>query len=368
MKYTLYIDESGDFETQRGQWVLSGLLLSDSYDNCEKELVNKFQKLPSELDINSIKDFHLTEFRRDFGHDEAVKMAEHSLGKLQSLPCDFYFLASINYTKSSLSVREKTYRVMLADVLALCETVLSDNEVIENLDLVVATRTIDGVLQTNISNINNEIIQSLPNALEVDLATKGMIELIGKHINVKMDYANNSWGLVCADFIANLTYNNRNEAEKELLQKFEEMGKYSLFESFGGYEVRRANIAEREKDFVLALYRWIVIYHKSTNAKEAKKSINRLLFKVFNQRGTSGQNATFEALIERLWRNNNAINQYKDLSTMLELFDAEFEFYLYENNLMRYENQLFRLRNMMLLVDNHRGNVEKSKLTAKNQN
>ena len=47
MKYTLYIDESGDFETQRGQWVLSGGLFSDTYENCEKHLINKLSSVPS---------------------------------------------------------------------------------------------------------------------------------------------------------------------------------------------------------------------------------------------------------------------------------------------------------------------------------
>ena len=38
MKYSLYIDESGDFETPRGEWVLAGLLFSESYDQCENIL------------------------------------------------------------------------------------------------------------------------------------------------------------------------------------------------------------------------------------------------------------------------------------------------------------------------------------------
>ncbi len=258
MKYTLYIDESGDFESKRGQWVLSGMLFSDTYENCEKFLTSKFSDTPKKLGLKSIKDFHLTEFRRDYGHIQAVDMAKQVLNKLNSLSFNYYCLAAINYTKSSLSDREKTYRLMLADLLSLCETVIPDDDVIESLDLVVASRTIDGQLQTSISNINQEIVNSLPIALEVDLATKGMVELIGKHIKVKMDYANNSWGLVCADFLANLNYHNKKKVEKSYLNELAAQGKYSLFESFGGYEIRRANIAERDNDYVLALYRWIV--------------------------------------------------------------------------------------------------------------
>lgn len=368
MNYTLYIDESGDFQSQKGQWVISGALFADTYENCENFLDSNMLSVPSQLGLNSIKQFHLTEFRRDYGYKEAVNMAKIVLNKLDNLPFDYHCLAAINFSKSSLSSREKTYRLMLADLLALCETVVPEDEVIENLDLIVASRTIDGVLATSISNINEEIIKSLPIAMEVDLATKGMVELIGKHIKVKMDYANNSWGLVCADFVANLNYHNRKESEKTYLATLAKEGKYSLFESFGGYEIRRANIAERDKDFVLSLYRWIIIYGKGANDVQAKEAIDRLLYKIFNKRGTSGQNATFEAIVERLWRNHNGIDQYNNLSSMLRLFDIEFEDYLDKNNLQNYINLLFRLRNMILLVENHTGNIDKASLIAAKQN
>lgn len=367
MNYTLYIDESGDFLSERGQWLISGVLLADTYENCEKFLKSTMLNVPKELGLESIKQFHLTEFRRH-GNEKAVSMAKTVLDKLKNLPCDYHCLATINYTKVSLSSREKTYRLMLSDLLALCETVVPEDEVIDNLDFVVASRTIDGVLATSISNINEEIVKSLPVALEVDLATKGMVDLIGKHIKVRMDYANNSWGLVCADFIANLNYHNRKEHEKEYLSSLSKEGKFSLFESFGGHEARRANISERDKDYVLALYRWIVIYSKGSHDEQAEEAIARLLYKVFTQRGTSGQNATFEALIERLWRNNNKINQYKSLSSMLSLFDKKFEEFLEENSLPKYINLLFRLRNMTLLVENHIGDVDKSSLIAVKQN
>ena len=57
MNYTLYIDESGDFESQRGQWVLSGVLFADNYENCEKFLIEKLKLSPSELGLNSINNF-----------------------------------------------------------------------------------------------------------------------------------------------------------------------------------------------------------------------------------------------------------------------------------------------------------------------
>jgi len=368
MNYTLYIDESGDFESQRGQWVLSGVLFADNYKNCEKFLIDRLKSVPSELELNSIKQFHLTEFRRDFGHEKAVDMARHVFNKLKKLPFDYHFIVAINETKSTLSYREKTYRLMLSDLLSLTETVVPENEIITNLDLVVASRTIDGELQTTISNINNEIINSLPLALEADLTTRGMVELIGKHIKVKMDYANNSWGLVCADFLANLNYHNRKETEKKFLDELGKDGKYSLFESFGGFEVRRANIAERDKDYVLALYRWIFIAYKQLESNKAKEAIQRLLYKVFNNRGTSGKIITFEALIERLWRSHNQIDKFQDLAKVLKLFESELLQYLNDNSGHEFQNYLFRLRNLMLIIENHLGSTDKALMLASEQN
>jgi len=368
MNYTLYIDESGDFESQRGQWVLSGVLFADNYENCEKFLIEKLKSSPFELGLNSIKQFHLTEFRRDFGHLKAVEMATHVFNKLTKLPFDYHFIVTINHAKSSLSHREKTYRLMLSDLLSLTETAVPDGEVITNLDLVVASRTIDGELQTTVSNINNEIINSLPLALEVDLTTRGMVDLLGKHIKVKMDYANNSWGLVCADFLANLNYHNRKEDEKKFLNTLEKDGKYSLFESFGGFEVRRANIAERDKDYVLAVYRWIIIAHNQSDNEKANRAIQRLLFKIFNNRGTSGQTITFEALLEKLWRSYNSIEKLQDLAKILLLLELELLQYINNNLGSKLQSYLFRLRNLMLIIENHLGNTDRASKLSSLQN
>lgn len=358
MNYTLYIDESGDFQSARGQWIISGVLFCEKYENCENILKSKFYNTPNELNLTSIKDFHLTEFRRNYSHDEAVDMAKKVLHKLNSLPFEYHFLTTINYSKTSLSNREKTYRLMLADLLSLCETVLDENKNIDKLDLIVATRTIDGILQTNISNIQQEIINSLPVAFEVDLATKGMIDLIGKHINVKMDYANNSWGLVCADFLANLTYHNQKEYEKEYFKHLREIGKYTNFESFGDFETRKANISERDKDYVLALYRWLKIINKTSINENYSEIIQRILNKFFNNKGTTGSYISFEALIERLWRNHNKSSQYNELINILKIFEEQLIIFFDNNKTINSEPYLFRLRNLMLIVYNHLGNTK----------
>ncbi len=370
MKYTLYIDESGDFESSRGQWVLAGILIAENYVTCEKILSRKFDMVPQQMGLRSIKDFHLTEFRREFGHETAVKMAKQVYKKLDALTVKYHAIASINYTKSSLSTREKTYRLMLADILAICETSIPDDEVITKLDLVVASRTIGGELQTSISNIDQDIIQSLPIALEVDLATKGLVDLMGKNIKIHMDYANNSWGLVCADFLANLNYHNRRDNERSFLEELRLENKYSLFESFGSFDVRRAHVAERNNDYVLALYRWINIsYVNNADTKaKAKESIQRLFEKTFNTRGTSGYVVSFEALIERLWRNNNTFEKYASLSQKLSTLDFELNEYVDNISPKRHDNLVFRLRNLRLIIENHLGRTTEALLIIAEQN
>ena len=364
MNFTLYIDESGDFKTNRGQWVLSGILFAEKFEDCEKHLTNKLKGMPNELGVKSMKDFHLTEFRRDYGHEVAVEMADKTIAKLDKLSIDYYCLAAINYSKASLSDREKTYRLMLADVIALCDTVIEDHQVISKLDLVVATRTIDGELQTSESNINQEIIQSLPLALEVDLATKGLVQLIGKHINIHMEYANNSWGLICADFLANLNYHNKRPNEKKILDNLDNKGRYYLFESFGGFEIRKANIAERNKDFNLSLYRWLIIHHKKLDIDKSKQAIQRLLHKLFNLRGTTGKDIAFEAVLDRLWRAFNLIEQHSEFVDVLKLLEDSLQRYCCINKVNYIDKYLFRLRNLLLIVFNHLGRtVDASELS-----
>ena len=244
----------------------------------------------------------------------------------------------------------------LIDLLALCETVIPGDDAIDHLDLIIATRTIDGELQTSASDIKYEVVNSLPAALEVDLVTRGMVDLVGRHISVKLMQANKSWGLVCADFIANLTYHNRKKEEKKYLENLMKQGKYALFESFGGYEFRRAIIAERGGDYVLSLYRWLLL---SIKGNETEKHIERLLLKILNQQGTTSQKTSFETLLERLWRNHDS-TEYNKLSSILSILENQLSSILNSEFGERFSNIIFRVRNMILLVENHLGNVDRS--------
>jgi hypothetical protein len=155
-----------------------------------------------------------------------------------------------------------------------------------------------------------------------------------------------------------LSYHNRKEKEKSYLQELEKKGKYTAFESFGDFESRRASVAERDNDHILSLYRWLMILTKNNDNEKAKNTIQRLLTKMFANKGTSGSKISFEALIERLWRNNNTIDNYATLKRTFSLFEYELESFFQVEKISSYHQYLFRLRNLMLIIENHLGNTD----------
>jgi hypothetical protein len=341
-EYTLYIDESGDFESSRGHWVIAGLLVADCYENSERVLNAKFYNVPASLGEDSLRNFHLTEFRSRYGHEEALARARQTLGTLDKLATGYNFISAINFTKTKTKSREKTYRLMLADVLALLETVLPSKKTIRHLDVVVATRTIKGVRQTSVSDIDHEVIESLPFAMEIDLATRGLVDLLGKHLKVRMEYATDSWGLICADFLDSL----------------EATGRFAYFESFGDFEARRARVAERNGDFAAALHQWIAIANQGGTQVGVGEAIQRILLKVVKRSGSRGAEVVFEALLERIWRQGGAPQSFAKILAELQILEHELEAYLSTNTGMNYDHLLFRLRNLMLIACNHLGQTD----------
>lgn len=173
MYYTLFIDESGDFETKKGKWVISGLLVEGKFAEIDLEFRKIYSHIPKNLGFDSIKDFHLTEFRANLGHEKALDIAKHVLSNLEVLKQKYAMVSVVNFTKSKLSEREMTYRLMMTDLLALIETVIPDDTTIDGLDLIVATRTIDGIRQTSVSDIKIDVLNNLKLSFEAGLAARG---------------------------------------------------------------------------------------------------------------------------------------------------------------------------------------------------
>ncbi|MGE4502512.1 MAG: hypothetical protein AB7D03_06555 [Thiomicrospira sp.] len=367
MNYTLFIDESGDFENQRGEWLISGALFKGTLQDVNQTLKTKLKDFPKEINVNSIRDFHLTEFRRDFGHSVALNKAETFLLKVSKVTQGFKALAVINFAKHSLSEKEKTYRAMLRDMIALVDSAIPDNEDLTHLDLVVAKRTIDGELQTTLDDLKKDVINALPEALEYDLASLGMTGLIGKNLKVTQDYANNLWGLVCADFIANINYHRKKQNEKELINRLELSGVFTTFEAFGNHHERRAKIAERNHDFVLAIFRWIVIAEANKNI-EVAENITKLLNKIYQSSGSTGAKTNLESLIEKIWRHFTKLSNYDFCIYALKLLEDCLLKSFYERYRFKPEFILFRIRNLVLLLLNHQGEtVQADELLATQQ-
>ena len=315
-KYTLFIDESGDFESEKGQWLISGFLVNADYDQSSLALMDVFRTLPSKLALASIRDFHLTEFRSKFGHKKALEKAEVLIETLSHLPFDYHFLTTINRSKIRINSREMTYRVMLFDLLALFESVLSEGKRIDKLDIVIATRTIDGVRQTTVSDIEDDVIRNLPQALEVDLATQGLVDIIGSKIRVVLEYANNDWGLVVADFLANISYHSQRKLESQIIQNLIQKRLYTEFETFGRHKERRAFVAERDGDYALASFRWLLIL-ESEPTEAATIGLKRTFLLLLTKLGGAGPRTAFEALLDRLWRLCKPSLEYGRFLTLL---------------------------------------------------
>lgn len=301
MKYTLFIDESGDFKAQKGQWLISGFLCNAGYEESTKALDKALNHLPEKLGIKSVRNFHLTEFREIFGHSEALNKAGVLFDSLKKLPFDYHLLTTVNESKIKLINPEKTYRIMIFDLLSLLESVLPEDQKVEKLDIVVATRTIDGVRTTTVSDIEDDVIRKLPQALEVDLATKGLVDIMGSKINIQLGSAYKLWGLITADFLANTTYNNKFESSLRLLQNLKKQGVYSEFKTFSHYKERRAFVAERDGDYALACVRWLLILENEPK-DVAISGLNRILIALLTKLGVAGARTAYETVLDRLWR------------------------------------------------------------------
>lgn len=356
MKYTLFIDESGDFEGQRGQWLISGFLCNADYAESSQALDKVLNKLPDKLGIKSISDFHLTEFRENFGHVEALNKACVLFETLKKLPFDYHFITTINESKIKITNPEKTYRIMIFDLLSLLESVLPEDETIEKLDIVIATRTINGVRTTSISDIEDEVIRQLPQALEVDLATKGLVDIIGNKINIQLGSAYKLWGLITADFLANITYNNKFDNSFKFLESLKKEGLYTGFKTFSNNKERRAFVAERDRDYSLAFVRWLLIL-ENESTESAINGVNRTFILLLTKLGAAGAKTSFEAVLDRLWRLCKPKSEYDRFIKLL----SSLKTIITEVNDKRIKNlEVFTYRtNVFLLkVINHTGNTK----------
>ena len=362
MKYTLYVDESGDFELNKGEWVIGSVLFEGAEEIVEKKLDSLKNILKDSGYPYEREKYHLTEFRRNFGNDKAIRIAENLLFlSLSKVNLKYKFLTVINENKVSLSQKERTYRTMLRDLISLIDSSLSYGDRIDNLDIIIATRTIDGERQTTISDICSDILGYMPKETEYDLASLGIVDLINsKRLNVKLDQANKSWGLVCADFISNLSHNKKQKESKLLLDKLFVNARLQTFDGIGSYKERRAKIAAANGDYKLACERWISIAVENSNDKDTfsicSKEISKLIQLIIFEGGSSYGIYSILAIEESLWR---VFRDYDKRIEALELLESVI-CNLDKDIVLKVSTPLFKLRNLLLVSLNHIGDTQRA--------
>jgi hypothetical protein len=219
------------------------------------------------------------------------------------------------------------------------------------------------------------------------LASRGLLRSFNSNaLQLRLRPAAQSWGIAVADFLANTVYNRRHPFQSNLLAsaatvwicrlpglKSETWGTHSglidiskscshgtswaakgvfaEFESCGGYEHRRARVAERERDYVAALSRWASIGEDAAAARSA--SLERVWNKVLQSTGTTGPLASVQAVIERIAR---SVPARTEIDALFALHDA-LESVLKQNGRDGHQ-LLFRLRNRLLLLGNHTGSSD----------
>lgn len=357
--YTLFIDESGDFRTHKGEWLLVGLLLACEPVIAAERLRNNLDPIPSSLSLDGRNDLHLTELRTRFGHETAVGIARTFLKAAASAPGAAGLFAVVNEPKATIGDAETTYRLMLTDLLALVQANLPEGPVV-SLQLIVATRTDEhGRRMTMASQISEVVLASLQPSLETGLASRGLVDLVhGGRLGLRLGQAQSYWGLILADFCANLLYNRRYPSSGEVIEELLSDGGLHVFTSLGDFEQRKARIAERDKDYVGALFWWVCAASVG-NPAEYQTYLEQLLRNTIDGANFETPHASLEALIERLWQSRR-VGGYVLLLQRLTKLQIGMERILEDRTRLYLMPLLFRLQNFMLAVTNHLGDEASS--------
>jgi len=362
MKYSLFIDESGDFH-QSKEWIVSGILCPYDKGTAEKYLERTLGHIPKRSGLSSPKKMHMTELRQERGHDAAVEVANSLFSALNSSQYKWKLVVARNQTKFGLTDPERTYRLMLLDLIALAESTIPENIKVSGFDIVIATRTNkeSGELMTTLVDLNQDVVARISDALEAGIASRGMIDFLdSKRLNITTLQANKSWGLIVADFICNISYNHSYSSESALLGKLKAVDILYEFQSFGGYQERRARIAERDGNFIDAIWRWAYIdYQTDEDIKQQSEILAKLFDKIITF-GTAGPRSTLDAIIEHIWRDEFLKGKFSEIYKILHRLEVALDASYQKSDLPQCIPLLFRIYNFMHFIANKIGDTQKA--------
>ena len=361
MRYSLFIDESGDFQHSK-EWIVSGILCPYDKGTSEKYLKKTLGHLPQRSNISSHKKMHMTELRQERGHDAAVDVADSLFSALHNRQYKWKFVVARNQTKFGLSDPERTYRLMLLDLIALAESTIPESIKLSGFDIVIATRTDNtGERMTTLVNLTHDVVARISDAIEAGIASRGMIDFLdSKGLEITTLQANKSWGLIAADFICNISYNHRYSSESALLDNLKNIGLLSEFQSFGGYQERRARIAERDGNFIDAIRRWAYIDYNNDKDKHQQTEKLTQLFDRIITFGTAGPRSTLDAIIEHIWRDETLRGKFEVIYHISERIEMALNRSYQNKKSPQTTPLLFRIQNFMHLIANKIGDTQRA--------
>ncbi len=252
---------------------------------------------------------------------------------------------------------------MLLDLIALAESTIPENIKLSGFDIVIATRTNkdSGERMTTLVDLNQDVVARISDALEAGIASRGMIDFLdSKGLNITTLQANKSWGLIVADFICNISYNHNYSSESVLLAELKAVDILYEFQSFGGYQERRARIAERDGNFIDAIRRWAYIdYHTAEDIKQQTEILAKLFEKIITF-GTAGPRSTLDAIIEHIWRDDSLKGKFSEIYKILHRLEVALNASYQKSDLPQFVFLLFRIYNFMHLIANKIGDTQKA--------
>lgn len=372
MRYSLFVDESGNFEDKKkgGDWIVGGMLCPSDIGTAEKRHGNRLNPIPSRYGLDP-SELHRTELNNKalspnskWCFERISSITESLLDSVTNNEPEAIPLAVVNQGHRGLEDREQTYRMVLLDLIALADSVIPPDEPVEALELRVASRTKDGVRLTDEDEIQ-ETLDRVLDAMEVDLASRGLMGLIDRD-NVDICKQSESWLLTVADFWCNSVYNRDHAESGNIVETVLENVQGRLFHTgIRDHRVRRAQVAERNGNFGLALYRWAVLNLEGHLADHQSEAIGRLCRQVLSS-GSRRPKATTNSVIEMLWRHYKRKKNYSGFLDSLKKVENALEG-MVENISPKCASILFRIRNMMHLAANRCGLTEVAKSIGQSQ-
>lgn len=200
---TLFVDESGDF-AESPRWIVSGVLFMGKPAAVEKRLGAALESVLRRYRIGGVANLHLTALRQQQSHREAIEIAGAVLDAARGCGVLTGMLVVENARGEGLRDSERTYRLMLLDLLALADTMLPDDRDEAPLQIIVARRQRAGTAMSTREDLLADVVERIEDAVETGLAARGLLTRVdARHLRIWP--AAESAGLAVADFIANLT-------------------------------------------------------------------------------------------------------------------------------------------------------------------